>query len=132
MHALARTLPLPLGGRLLFTGSLPSRACHEHFDVVAIASRWEGLPIVLLEYMACRKAIVTTGVAGCLEAIGPEEAEIMAVDDEHAISAAVVRLLRNRNLARRRCEAARHRFEAGFTLGGVARQYSDLYRVVIG
>jgi len=129
MHALARTLPL--GDRVLFTGSLPSRACHPHFDVVVMASRWEGLPIVLLEYMACRKAIVTTRVAGCLEAVGPEEAEIVAVDDEDAISAAVVGLLRDRDLARRRGEAARRRFEAGFTLAGIARDYARLYQEVL-
>lgn len=130
MHALARTLPL--GDRLLFTGSLPSRACHELFDVAVITSRWEGLPIVLLEYMARGKAIVTTGVAGCLEAVGPEEAAIVAVDDESAISAAVVGFLRDRDLAGRRGEAARRRFEAGFTLAGIAREYARLYREVLG
>lgn len=129
MHALARSLPL--GDRLLFTGSLPSRACHEHFDVVVMASRWEGMPIVLLEYMARRRAIVTTRVAGCLEAVGAEEAELVAVDDEDAISAAVVRLLRDPELARRRGEAARRRFESGFTLAGIARDYARLYQEVL-
>ncbi len=129
MHALARELGL--GDVLVFTGSLPSRACHPVFDVAVMSSRWEGLPITLLEYMAARRPIAITAVGGCLEAVGPEEAELVPVDDPEALAAAILRLLRNPGLARERGEAARRRFEAAFTLPVIAAQYRDLYREVL-
>ena len=129
MHELARELGL--GGVLVFTGSLPSRACYSFFDVAVMSSRWEGLPITLLEYMAARRPIAITEVGGCLEAVGPEQAEIVAVDDPEALADAILRLLRNPDLARRRADAARRRFEAAFTLPVIAGQYLDLYREVL-
>ena len=130
MHALARSLPL--GDRLLFTGSLPSGACHQHFDVVVMASRWEGMPIMLLEYMACRRAIVTTRVAGLPRSGGSRTRRsswTWTIDD--AISAAVVRLLRDPELARRRGEAARRRFESCFSWMSSRATMLDLYQEVL-
>jgi glycosyltransferase involved in cell wall biosynthesis len=129
MHALARELGL--GDVLVFTGSLPSHAVHPFFDVAVMSSRWEGLPITLLEYMAMRRAIVITGVGGCLEAVGPDEAEIVPVDDPEALAAAILRLLQDRELARRRGAAARARFEASFQLPVIAAQYLNLYQEVL-
>lgn len=129
MHALAHTLGLD--DVLVFTGTLPSIACHPFFDVAVMSSRWEGLPITLLEYMASRRAIVITRIPGCLEAVGPDAAEIVPVDDPEALAAAILRLLQDPALARERSEAARRRFEASFTLPVVAAQYFDLYREVL-
>lgn len=128
LHARARTLPL--ADALVFTGSLPSRACHPFFDVAVLCSRWEGLPITLLEYMASRRAIVCTDLRGCVEALGPEAAEIVPVDDAPALAAAIVRLLCDPALAARRAATARRRFEERFTLAGVAARYRALYQEV--
>lgn len=129
MHALAHELGLD--DVLVFTGTLPSVACHPFFDVAVMSSRWEGLPITLLEYMATRRAIVITRIPGCLEAVGPDEAEIVPVDDPEALAAAILRLLQDPALAQQRGEAARRRFEASFTLPVVAAQYRELYREVL-
>lgn len=129
MHVLADALGLD--GVLVFTGSLPSIACHPLFDVAVMSSRWEGLPITLLEYMAARRPIAITAVGGCLEAVGPEEAELVPVGDPDALAAAILRLLRDPGLAEKRAEAARRRFEAAFTLPVIAAQYLDLYREVL-
>ncbi len=129
MRALASGLGLD--DVLVFTGSLASRACHPLFDVAVMSSRWEGLPITLLEYMAARRPIAITAVGGCIEAVGPEEAELVAMDDPEALADAILRLLRDPDLARKRAEAARRRYEAAFTLPVIAAQYRDLYREVL-
>ncbi len=129
MHALASEVGLD--AVLVFTGSLPSIACHPLFDVAVMSSRWEGLPITLLEYMAARRPIAITAVGGCLEAVGPEEAELVPVDDPEALAAAILRLLRDPGLARKRADAARRRFETAFTLPVIAARYLDLYREVL-
>jgi len=133
IEAEMRTLASDLGldAVLAFAGSLPSRACHPLFDVAVMSSRWEGLPITLLEYMAARRPIAITAVGGCVEAVGPEEAELVPMDDPEALSDAILRLLRDPGLARKRAEAARRRFEAVFTLPVIAAQYLGLYREVL-
>ncbi len=129
LHALAHELRLD--DVLVFTGSLPSRACHPLFDVAVLCSRWEGLPITLLECMALRRPLVVTAVGGILEAVGPDEAELVPVDDPAAVAAAVLRLLQDPGLARKRGEAARRRFERSFTLPVIANQYAQLYEEVL-
>lgn len=129
IHARARSLPL--GDALALPGSLPSRACHPFFDVAVLCSRWEGLPITLLEYMASRRPIVCTDLRGCVEALGPDAAEVVPVDDAPALAAAIVRLLCDPALAARRSAAARRRFEERFTLAGVAARYRALYEEVL-
>ncbi len=129
MRALATELGLD--GVLVFTGTLPSRACYPLFRVAVLSSRWEGLPITLLEYMAARLPIAITAVEGCLEAVGPDEAELVPPDDPGALADAIVRLLRDPGLARKRADAARRRFESAFTLPVIGAQYLGLYQEVL-
>ena len=60
----AQTLP----GRVFFLGSRGDvPACLPAFDVFALASHWEGEPIVLLEAMACALPCIATRTAGACE-----------------------------------------------------------------
>lgn len=133
LEAEMRTLASQLGldAALVFAGSLASRACHPLFDVAVLSSRWEGLPITLLEYMAARRPIAITAVGGCVEAVGPEEAELVPVDDPQALAEAILGLLRDPRLAQERAAAARRRFEAAFTLPVIAARYLGLYQEVL-
>ncbi|MFN2592924.1 MAG: glycosyltransferase, partial [Candidatus Dormibacteria bacterium] len=55
---------LGMADRVEFIGHCDPRPHLRAADVVLVPSRWEGLSFVLLEAMACGKAIVATGVAG--------------------------------------------------------------------
>lgn len=105
----------------------PGRDFMHLFDVAVIASRWEGLPLVLLEYMSNGLPIVTTSVPGCLEAIDSRHAEIVPVDDPGALASAVVRLLQDKDHARRLARSAQQHFAAGFRLDLMVRRFLELY-----
>ncbi len=129
LHDLARSLGL--GGSLCWCGARPSAAYLPLMDVAVLSSRWEGLPFVLLEYMAGGRAIVTTDVAGCLEAVGPDEAEIVPREDAGAMAAAILRLLRAPALAKDRGHAARARFAQHFTLAAMVRRWTATYEELV-
>ncbi|MCP4656191.1 MAG: glycosyltransferase family 4 protein [bacterium] len=129
LHALARTLGL--GDSLCWAGGRPSAAFLPLMDVAVLSSRWEGLPFVLLEYMAGGRAIVTTDVAGCLEAVGPDEAEIVPREDDAAMADAILRLLRAPTLAQERAQAAATRFAQQFTLAAMVRRWTALYEELV-
>jgi glycosyltransferase involved in cell wall biosynthesis len=130
LEAQLRTLGASLGfnGELRWIpATVPGAAAMPHFDVAVLASRWEGLPLVLLEYMAATRPIVTTDVAGCRDAIGPAEAEIVPADQPERMADAVLRLLEDRELAQRRAAAARLRFQQAFTIESMVGQVQKIY-----
>jgi glycosyltransferase involved in cell wall biosynthesis len=63
-------------------------------DILVMSSRWEGLPITLLEGMASGRAIVTTAVPGILDVIEPEKTALtIAPGDSLALANACTDLL---------------------------------------
>jgi glycosyltransferase involved in cell wall biosynthesis len=81
--------------------------------------------------MASGLPIVATRIDGLSDAVGPDEAELVPRDDVPAISEAILRLLRDPDLARRRGAAARERFAASFSLNATVRRFRELYDEVL-
>ncbi len=64
------------------------------FDIFVLSSRWEGLPIALLESMAEGVPAVVTDTGGVREVIAsPEAGYVVARDDVAALAAGICRLL---------------------------------------
>jgi glycosyltransferase involved in cell wall biosynthesis len=97
------------------------------FDVGVLSSRWEGLPLVLLELMAAGRPIVATRIEGCLDAVGPDEAEIVQPDDPAAMAEAILRLVSDAELAQSRSAAAQARFHEAFTLDVMVKRVRAVY-----
>ena len=97
-------------------------------DVVVQPSRAEGLPLAVLEAMACGKPVVATPVGGVAEAIVDGETGVLVnPDDAEAVATAVIKLLRDSNFAGRLGAAARYRVEQHFSKPRFVSEVEGLY-----
>ena len=109
VEALATSGQLPMNVQLLPWQADPARA-FQAMDVYALSSLWEGLPLTLLEAMACGCAPVSTTVDGCAEAIGTDGAGILVPPaDPAAMAVALDRMLSDANFRQSCSDAARAR-----------------------
>jgi glycosyltransferase involved in cell wall biosynthesis len=120
---------LGLAGRVRFLGlrhDVP--ALLAGVDVLALSSRWEGLPNVVIEAMATGAVAVATDVGGCRELIAHGETGLVVPPGQpDAVARAVLDVLGQDDLARRMRQAARHRVEAEFTLAAMVEKTTGVY-----
>lgn len=97
-------------------------------DVVAMPSRFEGLPLVLLEAMAAGRAVVGTEVGSTGDALRDGETGlVVGVDDVAALAEALARLRDDPALRSRLGAGAAERYDAEFTVDAMVRSYRQLY-----
>jgi glycosyltransferase involved in cell wall biosynthesis len=98
----ARLLAQKLGveGVIVFAGLRPDvPGLMRAFDIFALSSEWEGLPIALLEAMYCGKPAVVTGVGGIREAVEDgKEAVVIPPNDPEALAQGMLRLIDDEDL----------------------------------
>lgn len=103
------------------------------FDVFCMTSRWEALPMVLLEVMEHGKAVVSTDVGGVREVIVDGEGGILvAPESPEAVAGALVRLIEDRKLRARMGAYNRRRRRELFGVARMIGEYADLYRRLSG
>jgi len=101
-------------------------------DVMVLPSRAEGLPLAILEAMACGKPIVATPVNGVPEAVVDGRTGILVTPgDDEALAEALIRLFDQPDLARRMGGEGRQRAETHFSLDRFVRNIEDLYDDVL-
>jgi glycosyltransferase involved in cell wall biosynthesis len=97
-------------------------------DVLALTSRWEGLPNAVIEAMATGAAVVATDVGGCAELVGDGEAgHLVPVGDDEAVARTLRRLLDDEGERLRCVRAARRRVEAELTTQHMVGRTEALY-----
>jgi len=97
-------------------------------DLLAVSSKWEGMPNVVLEAMACRKPVVATEVGGCPELVESGTTGLLAPwDDEEALAARMIELLRDPDLRTRYGRAGRERVERCFSMEAMVAANERLY-----
>jgi glycosyltransferase involved in cell wall biosynthesis len=102
------------------------------FDVFAMSSRFEGLPIALLEAMSAGVPPVATAVGGIPEVVRTgQEGLLVPPADATALADALQRLLDHPELRREMGAAARER-AAAFDLAGAVRSTEHVYDRVMG
>lgn len=102
------------------------------FDVFVLSSRYEGLPIALLEAMAVGLPVAVTRVGGNAEVVTDgTEGTLVPAGDPRRLAEAVSRLLGDGPLRRRLGEAARRR-AAGFDIRAAVRRMEDVYGELVG
>ncbi len=101
-------------------------------DVVVLPSRYEGLPLVLLEAMDAGRPIVGTDVPGTRDLVVDGETGLLVpADDPAALAAAITRVLADRALAGRLVEAGRTCVRDRHDATAMAAAVGDRYRSVL-
>jgi glycosyltransferase involved in cell wall biosynthesis len=93
-------------------------------DIFVLPSRWEGLPVALLEAMSVGLPVVATHVEGVEEVIQNEtQGLLVPPGDPEALAAAVIELIGRGESRRRMGEAARRRIEESYTVDIMCEKY---------
>jgi glycosyltransferase involved in cell wall biosynthesis len=120
-----------LGVRAIFVGHRPNTQIPgllAAMDVVVLTSRFEGMPLAVLEWMAAGKAIVASRVGGIPSILGDgTEALLVAPGDETAFAAAIDRLLGNPLERHRLGAAAQRRQRLDFRFEKTLETLEELY-----
>jgi glycosyltransferase involved in cell wall biosynthesis len=101
------------------------------FDVHCLPSRYEGMPLAVLESMAARVPVVASAVPGIREIVHDEVSGLLvASGDRVALEAALLRLRRDRLLGCRLAQRASEEVTARFRIESMVERYGRLYREV--
>ncbi|MCP1455009.1 glycosyltransferase family 4 protein [Pseudomonas kilonensis] len=97
-------------------------------NIVTLPSYREGLPKVLVEAAACGRAVVTTDVPGCRDAIDPNVTGLLVpVRDAMALADSLEELIQNAEVRQRMGVAGRALAERAFNIKKIVQQHLDIY-----
>lgn len=122
-----------VGARVRFAG----RRADAHtlipaFDVFALPSRYEGLPLVLLEALAAGTPVVASDLPEIRDVVTHDrEAILTPAGDDVALGRAVAALLGDRESAQRLADAGRTLVAAAYSQDRMVRETLDVIREVI-
>jgi glycosyltransferase involved in cell wall biosynthesis len=120
---------LGIAGNVVFAGvrrDMPG--VYASFDVLALPSYEENMPMCLLEAMAAGTPVIATRVGAVPKLIQPDETGVLIEPgDAVGLAAAILRLLRDPEEARRLGANGQAHAERGFSAATTARRYAALY-----
>lgn len=102
-------------------------------NIVCLPSYYgEGLPKSLIEAAACGRAVVTTDMPGCRDAITPDETGIL-IEPRNAVALAdaIQYLIENPTVRMKIGEAGRKLAENAFTIESVVEQHMSIYQELL-
>jgi glycosyltransferase involved in cell wall biosynthesis len=100
--------------------------------IVVLPSYREGLPKVLIEAAACGRAVVTTDVPGCRDAIEPNVTGLLVpVKDAEALADAIQHLIENPQLRQQMGKAGRELAEREFAIEKIVQQHLSIYKKLV-
>ena len=97
-------------------------------DVYVMSSEWEGLPLTLVEAMACEKFIVATDCGGNKKLV-EDYGYIVPIKDSTALSNAMLQSLSLSDVEKKNIGAlARSKIVQQYSLTSIAKQWLSLYK----
>jgi len=133
-HLEAQAAQRDIGNLVEFTGWLPFEQIPDEMrsaDLFVLPSIIEGMPLVLLQAMACGLPVIATSVSGSVDLVQPgDNGLLVPAKDPAVLAEALTSLLDNRLLCSHM--GARSR-EIALTMdwSEIARSYSTLYQAVL-
>ena len=114
------------------TNDLDLAKLYQRSDALLFPSRFEGLPIAVLEAMACAKPVIAANTSSLAEIIEDGvNGMLCPSDDIDAFVAACRRVANERQMCIRYGSAARDCVESRFSEDVVVPQYIDLYQRIL-
>jgi glycosyltransferase involved in cell wall biosynthesis len=119
-----------LGNRVTFWGERADIAeLLARAQVSVLASRWEGLPLTILESMRAGLPVVASNVGGVAEAVtNGRSGFLVPMGDEVELRQALERLIADPSLRVAMGEEGRRRYECDFTLPQMLSRTAAVYR----
>lgn len=122
---------------VLFLGHVPRAelpALMNQSDIMVLPSRWEGLPVSIIESMAFGKPVVASAAGGNPELVAHGETGlIVPVEDPNALAAALIELIEGPARRTAMGAAARRRFaEGSFEPAAIAEKTLAVYQAAMG
>lgn len=97
-------------------------------NIVVLPSYREGLPKVLVEAAACGRAVVTTDVPGCRDAITPNVTGLLCkVKDPKSLADAIEKLIKDDKLRNRMGIEGRKLAEKEFDINMIVKKHFEVY-----
>jgi glycosyltransferase involved in cell wall biosynthesis len=97
-------------------------------DVVVLPSLYEGMPVVILEALAAKKAVIATRVGAVPEILVDDVSGLLIEpDDTHALANALRRAITDADLRQALGENGNALVRDHFSAAGMARKYLDVY-----
>ncbi len=101
-------------------------------DLLVLPSKWEGMPNVVLQAMACGMPVMATEAEGTRELLGDQTGPQTAPYGETQVfSEKLVTIMSSPSLAASLGRANRLRAANEFSLGGMVRAYEDLWESLV-
>jgi len=129
---IGQTSQMQLTDRVIFTEirqDIP--AILSALDVLVISSRWEGLPVTLLEALAARCVVVATQVGGISDVVRSEESALLVpAEDPASLAEACLRVLHDRDLAQRLAKAGFERVSSQFGIDAMIQKTIESYQTL--
>ena len=113
-----------------FRRNIPVQYAAAH--IVCLPSYREGLPKSLIEAAACGRAVVTSDVPGCRDAIIPNKTGLLVpAKDARALADAIQYLIEHPAQRREMGQAGRVLAEEVFAIEKIVSQHLDIYRELL-
>lgn len=130
-NLLALARELGVAKQVNFVGNQPHERTLEFYRgclFFALSSRVEGLPLVIVEAMANRKAVVATKVDGVPEIVQDGTTGLLVEpEDPQSLAEALVRLYKDQGLRERFAQRGRERALQKFTWEVIASRYLSIF-----
>ncbi len=98
-------------------------------DIFVMPSKWEGLPMALLEAMAMGKTVVATRVGGIPDVITHNENGLLVdVDDSAELAENLVKVITDNKLRLRLGTAAKEMVRLHYSAATVSQKYEKIYK----
>lgn len=113
-----------------FVGAIPNAArLLPAFDVFTLVSRYEGLPITLLESLFAGVPVLTSDVGGNADVISDPDNQLFNARNGSEFQENLMRLIKNKDL-RDQIIQAQNKHRSQFTFQSVLQKYIDFYKNV--